>query len=368
MIEDSLCDRDEMYLETNLKMPEVNPEMLIAAREAAGYKQSDLIEVLKVTQSTVSRYEAGLISMPPEHLELAAEFLRRPVSFFYWNEQTYGASCWYHRKKARIARQELNRIHAQVNIMRIQATRLLEYTEIESKYSFQHIDLPSCKDPAGVARKLRQLWQMPIGPVRSVTASIERAGGIVFRCEFDDVGIDGISQWPDDTPDMPPVFFVADHVPGDRQRWTLAHELGHVVIGHSHSDDPERDADAFAGEFLMPAEEIYDDLSDMTLQKAAALKSFWKVSMIAIIHRANLLGKLSDAKYESLCIELKNRYRKTEPMPIPPEEPQLLHEMLKVHKQASNQSIAELAELMGMYDEDFKATYWHNLSGLKLVG
>lgn len=51
----------------------------------------------------------------------------------------------------------------------------------------------------------------------------------------------------------------------DRKRWTLAHELGHLVL-HSNYIDPELEsqADAFAAEFLMPRHIIEPDLRDLT--------------------------------------------------------------------------------------------------------
>ena len=71
------------------------------------------------------------------------------------------------------------------------------------------------------------------GTASMMCSAIERAGGIVCRCEFGTRKVDGISQWPIDADDTPPIFFVNRAVPGDRQRWTLAHEIAHVVLRHA---------------------------------------------------------------------------------------------------------------------------------------
>lgn len=219
-----------------------------------------------------------------------------------------------------------------------------------------------------VARRLRKLWQMPTGPVKSITDSIEGAGGIVFRCAFGTARIDGISQWPLDCPELPPVFFVSDRAPGDRQRWTLAHEIGHVLMHHLPTDDPEVEANHFAAEFLMPSDEILPELRNLTLQKAAALKSYWRVSMQAIIRWAHFLGKITRNQYEYLFKQMGYLgYRMCEPVPLPAEQPALIHEMVKVHRKASGRAVRELSEELGLLEADFQSQYLNGHLGLRLV-
>lgn len=347
----------------------INPEMLILAREWVGLTQSELAEAVRLTQATISRYESGLVEIPHGHLALIARHLSRPESFFFWRERLYNASCLYHRKQSRLTVRDLKRIHARVNVLRIQATRLLEFAEIETHYRFHRLDVTRLGGPEAVSRKLRQLWQLPTGPIRSMVDVIERAGGIVFRCPFGTRKVWGISQWPLDTPDLFPVFFLNEDASGDRQRWTLAHEMGHVAMHHLPTDEPEAEANRFANEFLMPADEIAHDLGELTLQKAAALKSYWKVSMQAIICHSHNLGRITDSRYRYLFQQLNARgYRKCEPVPLPTEEPRLFNQMIGVFRDSQSISLSELSAFMGEPEERFRSDYWHSLSGLRLVG
>lgn len=349
-------------------MRKVNPEMIVLARESRGITQVDLAKALSLNQTTISRYESGLIEVPDEHLAAIARFLGRPVSFFYWQERLYGSSCLYHRRYRRIQVSQLKMIHARVNILRMQAARLLQDAEVRSNYSFFRLDMDKYGGPEGCAQKLRQLWQLPTGPIRNVVGAIESARGVVFRCPFDGVRVEGISQWPLDDPDMPPVFFVREDVPGDRQRFTLGHEIGHVVMHHAPTEDPEGEANRFASEFLMPAAEIGPELSGLSLQKTAALKSAWKVSMQAIILWAKLLNKISEERFVSLYKQLSARgYRKCEPVPLPAEEPKMFRALLDMHRNALDWSIGELSERLGELSETFQAVYWQSLSGVRLV-
>jgi Zn-dependent peptidase ImmA (M78 family)/transcriptional regulator with XRE-family HTH domain len=327
----------------------VNPDMIVLARDLRGVTQSDLADGVSLTQSTISKYEGGLLDVPREHACAIAEFLRRPVSFLYWDEKPYDASCMYHRRNRRISAGELRMIHATVNLLRMQGARMLKKAKITSKYTFHRLDPAAHGGPEGCAATLRKLWQLPLGPVRNLVRLIESAGGIVFRCPFGDVRVDGISQWPLDDPAMPPVFFVHEAVPGDRERWTLAHEMGHVVMHHVPTDgDREDEANRFASAFLMPSDDIEDDLGGLTLAKAASLKSYWKVSMQAIIMRARQLGKITAASHEYLFRQLTaKRYRACEPVPIPPEEPELFGALLDFHRKPLGRGDAELREYLG---------------------
>lgn len=346
-----------------------NPDMLILARESAGITQRAFAEQIGIAQGRLSRYESGLARIPDDHLRLVAEELGLPLEFFEMNEKVYSASCMYHRKKKSLSVADEKRIHAQVNLLRIRAIRLLRETEIESEHRFHRLDVAKLGSPEAVAQSLRRLWQLPTGPIRSVVGAIEAAGGVVFRCPFGSTKVDGISQWTLDSPETPPVFFARADTPGDRLRFTLCHEIGHVTMHHLPTADPEREADRFAGEFLMPAREIAGDLNNMTLQKAASLKTCWRVSMAAIIRRAKDLGKLSERQYKYLNMQMAKRgYKSCEPIPIPAEEPEMLKEIISVHRRSHGRSIADLSRLLGMFERDFVATYWDDLaSGIRLV-
>jgi Zn-dependent peptidase ImmA (M78 family)/transcriptional regulator with XRE-family HTH domain len=347
----------------------VNGQMITLAREASGLTQRALADELSLDQATISRYESGWTEVPEEHLQKMCRLLKRPPGFFFWSERVIGASCLYHRRRARITARELNMIHAQVNILRMQAVRLLKHTSIHSSYEFFRLDMDKFGGPEETARRLRKLWQLPPGPIRSVVDAIESAGGIVFRCPFGSSKVDGISQWSLGDEGSPPVFFVSDQAPGDRERWTLAHEIGHVVMHHMPTDDPEPEANRFAAELLMPSHEIGNDLRNLTLPKASALKSYWRVSMQAIIKWARALEAISANQYDYLFRQMGYLgYRMCEPVLLPAEEPKLLPELVSVYRRASGKGISELSEYLGISEDDFRSDYLTDLPGLRLVG
>src|SRR2546421_1977476 len=105
---------------------------------------------------------------------------------------------------------------------------------------------------------------------------------------------------------MPPLFFVdTRRFTWDRLRYTLAHELGHLIMHHDSTDaDAERQADIFAAEFLMPSRDVRPYLYNLTVEKLANLKTYWKVSMSALIKRASDLDAITSRHARTLWMKM----------------------------------------------------------------
>jgi Zn-dependent peptidase ImmA (M78 family)/transcriptional regulator with XRE-family HTH domain len=313
-------------------MDKINPEMLILARESRGMSQVGLARAMGITQGKVSKYENGLLPITPCDLKQVSVVLEYTEEFFFQPDAVcgLGSSFIFHRKRKNIPINLQRKIQAQVNILCMRVSRLLRSVEIEHENRFQTLDVDEYGGHVErVAATARAFWKVPHGPVLNVTALIESAGGIVVKAPFETRLIDAVHLWP---PGLPPLFFVNNDLPGDRLRWTLAHEIGHAIMHRLPSNDVEEQANKFTGEFLMPRAEIKAHLFDLTLERAAVLKPYWKVSMAAIIRRAKDLGCITDRKYRSLCMSLNAQgYRLVEPFPVQVEEPALLDKIYGAH-------------------------------------
>jgi Zn-dependent peptidase ImmA (M78 family) len=166
------------------------------------------------------------------------------------------------------------------------------------------------------------------------------------------------------------MFFVNRNIPGDRLRFTLAHELGHLLMHGIPSPTMEDEADRFASEFLMPAEDIKPALSQFSLAKAASLKPYWKVSMWALIRRARDLATISENQYRYLCMAMSaTGYKTREPteLQIPVEEPRVYRELIDVHLKRLKFTLQDLAKLIVAKPEELKRRFAAPKSSLRLV-
>ena len=317
--------------------------------------QGQLAAAASLSQGYVSKVENGLIEPPADQLNAIAAALRYPPSFFMLSDGVHGMSCFHHRKRQSMPVGRLRAIYGRANITRIQATRLLHGVEIETPFEFPRMDRDLYESVEEIAQLVRGTWALPLGPIANLIRTIESAGGIVLRCSFETDKLDALSQW---IPNQRPFFFVNTEIPADRLRWTLAHEIGHLVMHAMPSPQQERQADHFAAEFLMPAREVRGELGNLSLPKLAALKQRWKVSMQAIIMRAAALGKITERQKRSLFMRLGQLgYRKSEPVGIAEETPSLLRQVIEVHRDDDGYSIAELSAAAHMLDHEFRIQY-----------
>lgn len=123
-------------------------------------------------------------------------------------------------------------------------------------------------------------------------------------------------------------------VPGDRQRFTVLHEVGHLGL-HSELPPPEtadearrieRQAHRFASAFLAPAEPLLDDWTSkggrVTLSVLADLKATWGIAIKALVVRFQQLGIISADQATSLYKQISKRgWNRGEPVKTTNEEP-----------------------------------------------
>lgn len=345
--------------------------MLTLARESRGLTQSQLAEKIGVRQGTLSKIEAGVLPASDDLLTKFAQGLDYPSELFVQSDRIYGfnATIFFHRKHENIPERIMRKLHALMNLQRMRVQRLLRGVEVESPCKFQRINSEDYRGRVDhVAQIVRSTWMLPLGPVRNITQAIEDAGGIVIRFDFETRLMDAISEW---VPGFPPLFFVNSNsdITGDRLRFTLAHELGHVVMHRLPTPDMENEANLFASEFLMPAKEIKSSLRNLSIPKLAELKSHWRVSMAALAQRAHQLGTITPAQHKYLFIRLSKagyRLREPEETDIPIEKPTLLSELVQAHINELGYSVPELSRLVILNEHEFRPHYLG--TGLRLVG
>jgi Zn-dependent peptidase ImmA (M78 family)/transcriptional regulator with XRE-family HTH domain len=344
-------------------MREINPEMVVLGRESRGMTQAALARAMNVQQGTISKIEGGLLNPSEETIDRLVRTLRYPKEFFYQSDRVhgFGSSVFYHRKRQSLSQSVLRKLHADMNIRRFHITRLLRSASVETATTFRSCDLTEVGGTVeDVAQLVRADWKLPRGPVRNVTEAIESAGGVVVRCDFGTRKIDAISEW---VVASPPIFFVNSNsaITGDRLRFSLAHELGHIIL-HQGGGGPqmEDEADRFASEFLMPADEIRSSLHRLNLPRLASLKQYWKVSMQALVMRAYHLKTITEAQMRYLFIQFSQagyRMREPEELDVPIEKPTLLRMMIEAHSSELGYSAEEISKLLNLDEDEFRDLY-----------
>jgi Zn-dependent peptidase ImmA (M78 family)/transcriptional regulator with XRE-family HTH domain len=309
----------------------ITPARLRQAREIRGLTQTALARQVGVHPSAIAQLETGRMQPSPEVLDALGRATGFPPAFF---TRPSGpllplGSLRFRARAAMTARQR-RQAWAYVEILYDLMASLAAQTEYPAPR------LPQLAgDPVAAAAGTRQALDLasdqPIGPL---IRTLERHGVWVLAIPAPLPRRDACSAWAGGD-GATPVVVVAATPAGDRRRFSVAHELGHLVLHHFPEGTPhalERQADAFAEAFLLPEAAMRAELvPPITLTTLADLKARWGVSLQALIRRAHTLEIISPSQYRSLSTQLGARgWRTQEPIAVPVERPRALRQLAEL--------------------------------------
>ncbi len=327
------------------------------ARKAAGLSLRGLSEHTSVTAMAISKYERNE-STPSSGvlLDLAKAFGVR-VEYFFRQIEVELKDIDY-REKEKLPRTEETKVLADVReqLERWIALEAFLPTPWSTAYKVP-MGLPAkintYDDIENVALKVRKAWDLGIHPILDLTDMLESKGIKVFITQYDGhKHFNGLSA----TVNHDPVIVVGKHWPGDRQRFTLAHELGHLVVKDRlvKNMDEEKACHRFAGAFLVPRPKVLDHLGQrrtwLEPQELHSLKHEYGFSMQGWIYRAIDLGILPEQHAGKVWGYFrKHGWMESEPGQRYPEEATRLFEQLVYHALAEDMvGESKAAELLNM--------------------
>lgn len=337
-------------------------EMLRLARQRKGFTQKQAAAKLGIVQPVLSRYENAVSEPDDRFLLKASQVYDLPRAFFDLRESVYGPPVSVHpmpRAKADVTLRDLEMVTAELNIRAMQLRRFLEAVDYEPPTDLPNLEIERYDSAEKVAALVRTHWRLPPGPVRNLTTLAERAGVVVGMSEFGGASVSGMTF---KVPGQPPLVLLNAHHPADRMRFTLAHELGHLAMHRFPTPTMEHEANEFASSLLMPRAEIAAAFNGrrVTLELLAALKPEWKVAMQALLMRANTLGYLTHNQNRYLWQQISARgWRLREPaeLDFDHEKPTLLKAIIKNHLDILGYSIADLCNIIPIYEREFVRMY-----------
>jgi Zn-dependent peptidase ImmA (M78 family)/transcriptional regulator with XRE-family HTH domain len=332
-------------------------ERLKVVRNRAGLSMRALAKRAEVSAMAISKYERGMDVPGSDVLIRLARALGVRVEFLLRRVDVRLALASFRCRRALPAKQR-RAVLAEVQDF---AERYVQAAELFGPVHGP--DLPSSRvkmaEEAEVAAgKLREHWALGKGPIDDLTATLEGHDVLVGPVEGD-LRFDAAMVRTEGEPSLP-VVAVRRGVPGDRQRFSMAHELGHLVMKPDPGVDQEGAAHRFAAALLVPASAARSELGETRAGLAPLelhiLKHKYGLSMQGWLMRAADLGIVSQAVAARLHRVFRSRgWHREEPGDqIAPEEPERLK--LLVLRALAEDLISEsrAAELLGMPLSEFR--------------
>lgn len=325
-------------------------ERLKMARQMSGLSMRDLADRVDVSAMAISKYEKDQMMPGSDVLVRLAQALDVKVAFFL-RPVTAELTAPAFRRRARLG------VKAQKAILAKTHAWLERYLDVESFFpdvpAFTPPDIDcrvaTLEDVERVALALREAWDLGLDPIDNLVEVLERHGIKVGLIEGAD-DFDALTLWANETI---PVMVVKEGLPGDRQRLSLAHELGHLILDPAEELDEEKAAYRFAGAFLVPRPmaryELGERRRELDPYELHLLKHKYGVSMQAWIYRAQDLGIISQHAARQLWIRFKSEgWHREEPGDqIPPETPGRMKRLVLRALAEDVISESRAAELLG---------------------
>lgn len=309
----------------------INGERVKQARELKGLTQNTIAKRLKITHSAISQIESGQIQPSEAILQGIAFQCGFPPAFFQQEDFVdFPLGSLLFRSRSTMTKTE------RAKALQLARTVYEQYSYLARRIKKVPVSIPRLNEDAAAAARLTRsaLGLSPDAPILNLIRSIERAGVIVLGLPGAFKNTDAFSTWVV-RHELAPVIVLLATNSGDRLRYSVAHELGHLVMHHMvFGELPKLEAEAnqFAAELLMPAEGISCELEPpITIESLLKLKQRWKVSMQALARRAYDLGTVTQGQYKYIMQQISKRgWRKNEPNPLPVEQPRALRKMAEL--------------------------------------
>lgn len=330
---------------------QINFKQLTFAREYRGITQTDLASKIRgLSQSNLSKFEKGIGSLSEDVIDRIIDYLGFPKEFYEKKIYNLEENSHYRRKKG-ITKGEKSQIEYSNKIIGYLLDQMSE-SIVFPDMQFQTIDLEEGFTPEYAADFTRRFLGLKDEPVRNINTLLEENGIIIKEVNYDVDIFDGVSIVTDQGAY---VIIVNNNFSNDHKRFTIAHELGHIIM-HVNNNylipehrDKEKEANAFASQFLMPSQYVKNSLNGLKIQYLAELKKYWLTSMASIVRRAKDLGCIDQNKYLYFNIELSRKgYKKKEPIDVYIDHPSLFNEAYKIHKSELEYSDEDLSKAFAL--------------------
>jgi len=279
-----------------------------------------------VSAHTITRCEQGETQPTEETIDRFAAVLQFPIGFFF-------------RPDLQLPDSELISFRSQRAMTASERDAALAAGAIgfdisdwvESRFELPNVQVPDLNlfDPETAAVMLRQDWGLGEEPVSNMIHLLESKGVRVFSLAENSKRVNAFSLWRNEKP----YVFLNTMKTAESSRFDAAHELGHLVLhqdGKRTGRMAEDEANSFASSFLLPKADLLARINRVnSIEQLITSKRRWKVSLWALTVRLHRLNRLTDWRYRDFCIQIRTRYKDSEPEGIDREQSVVWQKVMK---------------------------------------
>ncbi|GAB2724702.1 helix-turn-helix domain-containing protein [Halomonas garicola] len=310
------------------------------ARLAADLTLEALGNELGVTKAAIQKYERGSSTPDSSKLLALAKTCGIRTEYFF-RQSTVELSGIEFRKNVDFGKRRSEAARIRIAEMAEKRVEILDAFPESPIPDFAVPDgiperIEALEDIEAMAERVRRAWHLGMNPIADLTAELESFGLLVMAIDVEHPGFSGMTATALAADKSYHVIAVSSRWPGDRQRFTLAHELAHIVLAGrlANGVDEEKACDRFAGAFLAPKEAVIKELGAQRKRleplELYRLKHEYGLSMMGWLIRAFQCGVIGeDTRLRTMKAFSRRGWRTREPWDaLPAETPRQFEQLV----------------------------------------
>lgn len=321
----------------------------------------EVSEKLNISATAINKYEKGIIIPDSKRIiEFANIYNVKTIQILktYENPNMKFTSF---RKSKTLSGKKLELLETIISDNVSKYLEVIEMNNINNNFNkIKEYECNNLEDAEKAAADFRDIIGISKRqPLSDITNILENLGIIIINIDDDNRNFkdfDGLSEIVNN---IPFIILLNNTKDGARQRFTIAHELGHLVLKFKNNKlNEEKMCNRFASSLLMPKDAIINEIgttrSTISFFELKAFKEEYKVSYSATINRLKELNIISEYLYKKLNIYLRKNINKEENTAILPETSNLFKKL--VYKLETNNIISttKACELLEVTTYEFK--------------
>ena len=275
-----------------------------SARLLAGLSLRELANALDgiVRHNAISKSEKGEM-MPDSKVLIALSKALDVKTDYFLRPQTVEISNIEFRKKSSLTVKKTNSIKENIK------DNIERYIELETFLNFENtfinpikaVVIKNAEDVENAVEQLLHQWDLGINALPNVIEILEDKDIKVVEIDADEK-FDGLSGWANQNI---PIIVINQNFTVERKRFTVLHELGHLLLSINSEKfthkEIEKFCNIFAGAMLLPKETMFNELgkkrNSISINELIYIKESYGISIQGIMARAKDLGVISNDQY-----------------------------------------------------------------------
>jgi len=277
-----------------------------SSRIQKGFSLQEVADRIGVSKQMISKYEQGNSMPNSEKLIALSKLYNRKIDFFFKKPEVQIGEINF-RKKSKFSVKRVNSLKEEIRI------QIENYLYIENicnlNTSFENpiseLSINSKSDIFDAVKELRKSWKIGFDTIHNIIELLEDNEIKVIEVEDETLLFDGLATIIDE---KYYVIVVNKSMPIERKRFTLLHELGHLLL-KIQTDEPkekEKFCNNFASEMLLSEEiakvEFGEKRSSINFEELKNVQEKYGISISAIIYKLGDAKIISQEKVKSFYI------------------------------------------------------------------